>query len=137
MKSVLIDISGKRFNRLLVIRRTSNNRIRNKLTPMHKLILKTPFGKEIDHIDNNTLNNRRENLRVVLHSDNTKNVLKREGTSTEYIGVSFNKKTGKYVAYIDFNKKRFSFGCYPTPKEAAIVRDKKAISLSPYYKLNF
>lgn len=42
-------------------------------TYMHRMVLDVPVGFEIDHIDRNPLNNQRENLRVVTHSENLEN----------------------------------------------------------------
>jgi len=40
---------------------------------MHRFIMDCPPDKEIDHIDRTTLDNRRENLRVVSKQENMKN----------------------------------------------------------------
>src|SRR5690348_11276017 len=49
---------------------------------MHKLILKSPKGFEIDHEDGNGLNNQRKNLRICTHSQNGMNKkLKSKGVS--------------------------------------------------------
>ncbi len=49
-----------------------------------------PDGREIDHINRNTLDNRANNLRVVTHVENMKNriVTKRKKTPFIYPGVS-------------------------------------------------
>ncbi len=40
---------------------------------MHRLITGAPKGKDVDHINHDTLDNRRENLRVGSHKDNMQN----------------------------------------------------------------
>lgn len=40
---------------------------------IHRLIMGFPTSGEIDHINHNGLDNRRENLRIVTHSENLKN----------------------------------------------------------------
>jgi hypothetical protein len=40
---------------------------------MHRLITGAPKGKVVDHINHDTLDNRRENLRVGSHRDNMRN----------------------------------------------------------------
>ena len=44
---------------------------------MHGLLLSCKDGLEVDHIDRNPLNNRRENLRCITHSENCLNREKR------------------------------------------------------------
>jgi hypothetical protein len=40
---------------------------------MHRLITSCPKGKEVDHLNHNTLDNRRENLKVGSHKENMAN----------------------------------------------------------------
>jgi hypothetical protein len=46
---------------------------RNGRVYMHRLITSCPDGLEVDHINHNTLDNRRSNLRVVTHAENMRN----------------------------------------------------------------
>lgn len=58
----------------------------------------------IDHIDNNPLNNKRNNLRIVTHAENCRNQIKQKNTSSQYIGVSFNKPCNKWAVRLVINK---------------------------------
>ena len=80
------------------------------------------FGKPdedmvIDHKDNNRLNNRRSNLRMVTGAENTQNRSKiiRENTTSKYIGVSFEKRKNKW--YVKYSRKHL--GSFGTEIEAA------------------
>ena len=52
----------------------------------------SPKGMTIDHINGNTLDNRKSNLRSILEKDNHKNVRKKSTNTSGIRGVSFNKK---------------------------------------------
>lgn len=41
---------------------------------LHRLLMGTPDGYDTDHIDHNTLNNVRSNLRIVTHAQNQQNL---------------------------------------------------------------
>lgn len=87
---------------------------------MHRHILGLQPGDkhEVDHIDHNTLNNRRYNLRIVSRLGNTHN---RRDQSKYGIGVCFpkdKKRSKPYQARIWINGKRKSLGRYFTPEDA-------------------
>lgn len=90
---------------------------------MHNLFVKTERGQKVDHIDGNGLNNRRANLRVCLHKQNTFNSVSRTGAS-KFKGVS--KADKKWRAYIAVNRKQISLGRYETEAQAAEAYNKAA-----------
>ena len=69
---------------------------------MHREILRLKSGdkRQADHINHNTLDNRRENLRVVSSSQNAMNRHSRLGSSSKYLGVSWNKRDKRWCAAI-------------------------------------
>lgn len=70
-----------------------------------------------DHIDGDSLNNLRENLRVVTHSQNARNRGACQSNTTGYRGVI--KRDGVFRAIIAHDKRRFDIGAYTTSHEAA------------------
>ena len=65
---------------------------------MQEMIIgkKAPPGHKIDHKNGNGLDNTNENLRFATDSQNVHNQQKKEGTTSRYFGVSWNKKTKKW-----------------------------------------
>lgn len=59
----------------------------NKSMLMHRLILDAKKGEYVDHINGNTLDNRRENLRLCTNSENLGNRGKQTNNTTGYKGV--------------------------------------------------
>ena len=83
---------------------------------MHRQIMNCPDGMEIDHINGDTLDNRKSNLRIVSHSINIKNQKSRGGKS-KYRGVTEHACYG-WRARITVDYKRISLGVYKTEQEA-------------------
>lgn len=86
---------------------------------MHRVINKTPGPLHTDHINGDTLDNRRANLRSVTRAQNQWNRRPdREGTS-KFRGVSWQAKSGKWLAMIQANKKRRYLGLFSNERDAA------------------
>lgn len=91
---------------------------------MHREIMGAA-GREqkVDHIDHDTLNNIRANLRVVTHSQNLRNLLGATSKSrTGILGVGWHKQIGKWRAYIGDNAKYVHLGLFDTIEEATAAR---------------
>jgi len=96
------------------------------------------FLFDIDHISRDRLDNRKQNLRLCTHQENTFNQKMRVTNSTGLIGVSFMKNAGAYESYIHYNGKKYYLGLFKDKKEAAIERDKAAMKyFGAYANLNF
>lgn len=88
---------------------------------------------EIDHIDKVKTNNNIENLRLATSAQNSANIAKKQGTSSKYKGVSFNKNAGKWHAQIRHNGKRKHIGYFNNEIDAAVEYDKMANKLKGEY----
>lgn len=90
----------------------------------HRLAWMFVYGvepeNEIDHIDGIKTNNRIANLRDVPMSINRQNVRKprRDNLLTGLLGVSQNKRTGKFTARIQTGGEYIHLGTFSTPEEA-------------------
>lgn len=93
---------------------------------LHRLIMGFPKGN-IDHIDGNSLNNKRDNLRIATQSENVKNQCMKSSNTVGYKGVSFDKKKRKYSCHITVNYKHIFGGYFLEPIEAAKKYNELAI----------
>ncbi|HNC58874.1 MAG TPA: AP2/ERF family transcription factor [Leptospiraceae bacterium] len=86
----------------------------------------------VDHIDGNTLNNKKENLRLATLAENNRNKASAKNSQVEFVGV-VKRKTG-----FGANIKNRWLGTYKTAEEAARVRDVAAIEeYGEFARLNF
>lgn len=82
----------------------------------------------VDHIDHDTLNNQRSNLRLATRSENNANARRFEnGELKRRRGYSF--KAGKYEASLKFEGKYYYLGRHATEREAAVAYNNKATAL--------
>lgn len=102
---------------------------------MHRLITNAPPGFEVDHINGNPLDNRRNNLRIVTHSQNQKNM--RTSPKSGYKGVSWQKKAKKWQVHLMNNGKKYYLGLFCDIKEAAKAYNIAALEhFGEFAKLN-
>lgn len=90
---------------------------------MHHCIIGFPlYGKEIDHINHNRLDNRQKNLRIVTKRENSLNHGVQPQNTTGIVGVYYLKKANRWMAATSNNHKTVYLGCFATKKEAAKAR---------------
>ena len=93
----------------------------HKSITMHRLLMNQPKNMEIDHIDNNRLNNQRDNLRIVTSQQNSMNRSKLKNCSSKYKGVFRDKVRNKWKSCVTFNNKKYHLGYFINEKDAAIA----------------
>jgi hypothetical protein len=103
---------------------------------MHRLILGVldNLQVQVDHINGNKLDNRRENIRIVDQATNSKNLHKKTSNrTTKYIGVykypESHRRTKPFYAYITCDTIREVLGYFLTAEEAALAYNKRAEEL--------
>ena len=94
--------------------------------------MKCPKNTVVDHINHNTLDNRKCNLRICTHQESMMNSESRIGRS-KYKGVWFSKDKNKWVAELRKNNKKIHIGYFKNEKEAAKAYNKLAIELFGQY----
>lgn len=94
---------------------------KDKTIPMHRYIMSYNGNLQIDHINRNGLDNRKQNLRIVRHTINN---LNKTTKGTKNI-------SGYYMSRFQADGKLFNLGYYATEKEASYIAE---ISKQKYIK---
>lgn len=98
---------------------------KQKTLRMHNFIMDTPKGYVADHRDNDTLNNRRSNLRNITRAQNNQNKRKNYKSKSGVRGVTWSSQRGKWCARVRHLGKCHYVGFYDTVKEAAQALERE------------
>ena len=95
-------------------------------------------NEEVDHINNNGLDNRRCNLRLATRQQQNMNRKKLKGCSSRYKGVYWAKNRKKWCVRIEFNAKVMFLGYFESEIKAGKAYDEAAIKyFGEFARLNF
>lgn len=94
---------------------------------MHRLIMNAPKGMVVDHINHNTLDNRKENLRICTNAENHWNMKVYKNSKSGYKGVHWSNRSRKWLAVIVKNGKHKYLGSFTDKKSAAMTYNDAAI----------
>ena len=94
-------------------------------TGIHRWILRPPSGLLVDHIDHNTLDNRRSNLRMCTRCENSHNMRIRSDNKSGVTGVMMSN--GKWLAKICFMGKLINLGSFKNIEDATAARKNAEI----------
>lgn len=117
----------KASSRTIYAQRNSCDSGRRTKVKMHRIILSRILGRpllrteEVDHIDLDGLNNQRNNLRLVTHTQNSWNSRRQLNNASGYKGVSRRKHGCHWRATITINGKQIYLGGFKTPELAHIA----------------
>jgi hypothetical protein len=115
--------SGKYIYAVHNLPRDKNGK--QKSIKIHRLIMRFPVNKKVDHRNSNGLDNRKINIRVATTSQNAMN---RDGNyKNKFKGVYWHKLHKKYIASIGINAKLKFLGYFDTAKQAAIAYNNAAL----------
>jgi hypothetical protein len=91
---------------------------------LHRVIASRMEGRalerreDVDHWDDNPLNNLRSNLRLATRAQNRMNTKLQRNNTSGYKGVNLDKRTGKWVARMVINGTLTHLGVFDTPEAA-------------------
>ena len=90
-----------------------------------RLLMQPPEGLQVDHINGDTLDNRRMNLRICTPAENRRNSVRGDG---KFKGVAQCTRY-TWMAYITKDGARFHLGTFTAPEKAAAAYNGAAIVL--------
>jgi len=102
---------------------------KGKCSYIHRMIMRPAKGFVVDHINRNTLDNRRSNLRVCTQHENCCNQKMYSSNTTGYKGVVERKdgRRKKWRSEIRSDQKTQNLGSFYTIEEAARAYDRAAL----------
>lgn len=116
------------------------SRQNQKTVYLHRFLLRPPSGFQVDHINGQTWDNRKSNLRLATRSQNNQNARKHADSASKYKGVSVvrRKKGDRYRATITIRGKVTNLGHFDDEIAAARAYDRAALEhFGEYARINF
>ncbi len=89
---------------------------------LHRVIMgATLKAQRVDHLNGDTLDNRRANLLLADHTHNMRNIVRRRNNVTGCPGVQFHKRLQRFQVFMPVNGKNTYFGSF-TDFDAAVAK---------------
>ncbi len=104
--------------------------------PLHRAIMMPGFFLEVDHINGNGLDNRRENLRIVTKSENQQNILLHRDSIAGHKNVYWQEGQQHWLVQVCLNYKRHHGGTYKNLEDAVAAATALRIKLHTHCKEN-
>lgn len=99
--------------------------VNGRYVRLHRLLMDIDdINYEVDHIDGNTLNNLKSNLRICKREENSMNQKISTKNTSGHVGVYWDKNRNKWCASITANKKRVYIGRFDNYIDAVKAREE-------------
>lgn len=119
----------------LGVRRVNGRHIR---VSMSRLLLGVHDDRVVDHINGDTLDNRRCNLRVCSRTENMRNRKRPKNNTSGFKGVTSKKTPGVFEVQIQVGRRVIRVGAFRSAIVAAVAYDQAAIQHhGEFARLNF
>lgn len=84
---------------------------------LHKFVMDVKNDNVVDHINHDTLDNTKGNLRIISHSNNSMNRKSRNSNNKSgYRNVCWSERENKWIVQLQVNKKNTVLGRFPKDK---------------------
>lgn len=126
---VKIDLEDVKKTQLLKWVINTGNRgmhyvFNNKGLLLHRYLMNAPSGKDVDHIYGDTMDNRKSQMRICSRSENMSNSKHYINNTSGHKGVTWHKKTERWMAYIKVNWKQKTLGYFGNIEDAVKAREE-------------
>jgi len=129
-----LTVHNKKGSELFYVITSIKNNDKFKTVGIHRIIMQCPDGMDVDHINHNPLDNRKENLRICTRSQNIMNSRKlRNNVTSKYKGVHFQKNRKKYRSRIMVNGIRYEVGSFDKEIDALNAYNEAALKYHEKY----
>lgn len=119
------------------IQSTINIDNKRKTIQLAREIMNASSSVLVDHIDGNTLNNKKYNLRFADKKTNAQNMKSNINTTSVHKGVSWDRFRNKWRSVIKVNGKQKMLGRFLIENDAAVAYNNAAIEFfGDYARLN-
>lgn len=120
--------ASKEESGFYAVRNSSLKKGKRHQIRMHRLILGLEYGdsQQTDHQNHNTLDNRRDNIRIATSNQNGRNTKSHQDSTSQFKGVSWYKRLKKWQAAIYLNGKLKHLGFFTLERDAALAYNKVA-----------
>ena len=108
-------------------------KLRGKTALLHRHLLGAGAGEFVDHINGDGFDNRRENLRLCIHTENMQNRRIHRNNRSGFKGVYFDVRRGTYRAQVQAFNRRYCLGPFDTAEVAYEAYVEKAKQLHGAY----
>lgn len=131
-----LDKNGYAVRKVVVVAADKERRQRKIL--LHRFILAAPKGLDVDHVNGDPLDNRRDNIRLATRSQNMANSGPRANGRSPYKGVSWHKRDRRWCASIMVVGHKRHLGNFDSERAAALAYDRAAFAAwGEFSRLNF